>query len=350
MHYMALVGALLLGLQLWTWIGWLIAGPQAITGYEDRDSASWYTARVLEVAMIVVFTVLLVYLVRKCRREHELVFEAKLFIAGAAVMWLDMWTNLLQPLFLYSSNWVNLNNPLTGLPFIPNPDPGSLPFPILFHAFNYPVALLVAGVLVSTVMGKLRARWPRMSNVQLLLLCALLGIVFDFAYEIPMFKLRVWAYPGTPDELALFSSNSTKFPIWEWIPAGIAFASFGALRYFKDDRGRQLTERGLEGHSPVVRQTLSVLALIAVVSGVWLWATTTQAIGGLYADPYQPLPAHLVNDVCDAPLLGGGQRTGTAYGHCPQEGSPIPVRKLPESADDGQDAGDDGSAGTARAP
>jgi hypothetical protein len=73
---------------------------------------------------------------------------------------------------------------------------------------------------------------------------------------------------------------------------------------------------------------ISTVAVMGVVNLVWLVCTTVQATVGFYAAPYKPLPAHLVNDMCDAPLLEGGQVTGTRYGPCPEKGVRIPIRSL----------------------
>ena len=116
------------------------------------------------------------------------------------------------------------------------------------------------------------------------------------------------------------------------VPAGFAFATFGALRFFKDDKGLEFTERGLDKLSPGKQTLVSTLALIAVLHIVWLASTSLQAIVGFYADPYKPLPKYLINDMCDAPVLGGGQVTGTRYGPCPEQGLEFPIRFLPGQA------------------
>lgn len=331
-HYLAAFGGLMLLLQAWTYAGWLAAGPYSVTEYKTPGSLNWWAARCYEVAFGILFLGLAGWVVRRCVRERRFTFDAKLMLAGWSVIWLDAWTNILAPIWMYSSNWTNLNNPLSGFPLPVNPDIGRLPFPLFFHMFCYPLTNLGAGLLVCGIMGTLRSRWPSISIARMLLVAVLIGIAFDLAFEIPMFKLRLWAFPGTPDQLALFSGDSTKFPIWEMIPAGIGFASFGALRFFKDDKGREITERGLEAHAPWKRTLISTVAVMGAVNIVWLVCTTGQAFVGFFAAPYKPLPAYLVNDMCDAPLLEGGRVTGTRYGPCPEKGFAMPVRDLPGPA------------------
>jgi len=329
-HYLALFGSVMVLAQAWVWVGWLARGPHEVTRYREPGSVAWWAARSYEVVFGVLWLCLMVWVARRCLRERRFTFDAKLVLASYSVIWLDAWINIIAPIWMYSSNWINLNNPLSAFPLAINPDIGRLPLPLLFHAFCYPLTTLGAGLLVCFLLARMRARWPSLSNAQLLLLCVGIGIAFDIAFEAPIYKLRLWAFPGSPDELALFSGESTKFPVWEMIPAGIAFASFGALRFFKDDRGRPLTERGLEGASTWKRSLVSLAATIGVVHLVWLASTSGLAVVGFYADPYKPLPYHLINDMCDAPVLGGGQVSGTRYGPCPEQGRRIPTRFIPE--------------------
>jgi hypothetical protein len=331
-HYLAVFGVLMLVTQTWTWIGWLLGKPYSITKYKTPGSLNWWAAHTYEVLFGCLFVYLVIWVTRRCLQARRVVFDAKLMIAGVSLLWLDAWTNITAPLWTYSSNFINLNNPLAGFPLAINPDIGRMAFPFVLHAFVYPSVNLCAGIVVCAVIRKLLEWQPSQSFAQLLLKVVLIGILFDIAFEMPMFLLGLWAYPGTPNFLSFFPGTAQKFPIWEIIPAGLAFAAFGALRYFKDDRGLELTERGLDHLKPRLRFFVSMCALIGVLHIVWLTSTCVQAVGGFYSAPYPPLPKYLINDMCDAPILGGGQMTGTRYGPCPQEGRPYPIRYLPGQA------------------
>src|SRR6266567_3353775 len=96
-HYLAALGLLFLFWQGWTYTAWLADHPHQITQFRDRNSASWYAARAYEVLFTLVAIVVLVYLVRLCRRERRLAFDAKLAIALAACIWTDPGVNFIQP-------------------------------------------------------------------------------------------------------------------------------------------------------------------------------------------------------------------------------------------------------------
>ncbi|BBY83415.1 hypothetical protein MPUL_45730 [Mycolicibacterium pulveris] len=309
------------------WIAWLLDGPTQVTQFQDPSDFTFKAARVMEWGMGIAFVAMVVWLVRRCIRERRLIFDAKLFIAGICVIWLDAWTNFVAPIWLYNSNFTNVAPPTAYIPGVINPAMKDMPFPLLFHAFNYPVALLGAAIVVSGVLTQLRRRFPQARIGVLLLLCVLFGIAFDFVYELFMMRTGMWAFPGTPDELSLWGSQPNKFPLLELLPAGMAFATFGALRFFRNDRGEHLSERGVANLPPRWRTTVSLLATIAVVNLVWIVLCTIQVISGFYADPYKPLSPALLANICDGPLEGGGERVGTPYGPCPEQGARIPIRR-----------------------
>jgi hypothetical protein len=318
---LALAGAGCLAVQGWVWLSWLADGPEPVRQYRDHDSTSWYVARFFEGLIVLVAVGMLVHLVRSCRRERRLTFDAMLCLAGAAAYWIDPIDNWLQPLFMYSSNWVNLANWSGHVPFVVNPDAGRMPEPVLFiglcYTFGFPAFLMV----INAGMGWARRRWPGLSFARLLGLTLLAGAAIDVIFELPMFKLRMWAYPGTPD-VGIFPHGATKFPLVEIAVAGLVFGGLAALRFFKDDRGRNVLERGAAHLKPRLRGPASVLALVAVTNVAFFTAGVVEMAVGLYAAPYKKMPAHLVNGLCDAPGF-----TGTRYGPCP--GSPgyrIPLR------------------------
>jgi hypothetical protein len=98
-----------------------------------------------------------------------------------------------------------------------------------------------------------------------------------------------------------------------------------AVRFFKDDTGRTVVERGLEHARPRTQAAVSVLALTGMLGTAFGIAVIGEVAVGPYASPYKALPKHLLNGLCDAPGT-----TGTSYGPC--LGSPgyrAPLRRLP---------------------
>ena len=84
-----------------------------------------------------------------------------------------------------------------------------------------------------------------MSNTGLVALTLILVAVFDAAIEQAGLRLDLWAYPGYPDALSV-GGGVHKLPFIEMIFIAIWIGGTACLYYFRDDRGRTITEQGLE--------------------------------------------------------------------------------------------------------
>jgi hypothetical protein len=320
-QYLALAGVLLAVLELWTWVSWLAAGPRPITRWRDPGDPSWYGARVYELLMLACVVGVSVSVVRGIRRERRLTFDAMMVIGGFSTLFWDPMVNWLQPNFMYSSQWMNLNTWVCHVPAIPNPDACALPQPVFIMGI-YPFGLVAFAMILTRLMTWLRRRWPSMTTFRLVALTFLGAGLICVALEGPMFLLHLWALPGAPGDFALFD-DAHRFAWAEYLTTTMVFGLLGVLRYFRNDRGQTLVERNL-GHLTPGRRTLtSVFATIAYMNGALILLVLIQILPGMHASPYpREYPAHLVNGLCDA-----GPFTDTRYGPCP--GSPgfrIPLR------------------------
>ena len=83
-HYLALASVPLLAYQFWTLVAWLADGPVPVNQYRESGSTSWYAARIIEVGLILVALVMIAGIVRDCRKQRRLSFDAMLLIGLAA--------------------------------------------------------------------------------------------------------------------------------------------------------------------------------------------------------------------------------------------------------------------------
>jgi hypothetical protein len=125
--------------------------------------------------------------------------------------------------------------------------------------------------------------------------------------------------------LTLFYGHYYQFPIYETLLLSLPMTAVTCLRYFKNDRGQTLVERGLHdvGGSGLKRTAIRFLALVAATNVIFL---------GLYNIPMQWFAMRTtapVQDIVDRSyLLNGICGPGTTYA-CPGKDIPIP---RPESA------------------
>lgn len=330
-YILATIGALVAGYALWTWGSWLADGPEQITASRDRDSISWPVARAYEVIMVVAVAWVCVHLFRQCRRERRVVFDVVMVVAGFFTLFWDPMVNWMQPNFMYSSNWLNLNTWVDNAPGVVNPTANLMPQPV-FIMLIYPFGLLIFAMIVNHGMGVLRRRRPGTSNLALIAFGYAYGWVIAFALEAPAFLTNLWGLPGAPATLSFFG-NDQRFAWPEYLTTAIVFTTFASVRYFQNDKGQTIGERGLEGLSAGMRLVVSTLATIAMFA-MSMWALLlVQIPGGFHSSVYPPgYPAHQINGLCDIP--GNENWTEpTAYGPCP--GSPgfrMPVKQTFEQA------------------
>jgi hypothetical protein len=322
---LAVIGVVVTGYALWTWGSWLADGPTQITASRDPASASRWVARIYEALMVVAVVVLTVRIVRECRREHRLVFDAVIVIAGFFALFWDPMVNWMQPNFMYSSQWLNLNTWTGNAPGVVNPTANLMPQPV-FIMLIYPFGLLGFAMVLNHGMGVARHRFPRISNLGLIAFTYVYGWILAFCLEAPTFLFNLWGLPGAPATLSLFD-NDHRFAWAEYITTAIVFTTFAAVRFFRNDKGQTIGERGLEGFSAGARTIVSIFATIAMFA-MSMWALLLiQIPAGLHSSPYPAgYPAHQINGLCNIP----GNKNWiqpTAYGPCP--GSPglrMPVK------------------------
>jgi Spirocyclase AveC-like len=310
-QYLALAAVPLLAYQAWTLVSWLASGPHEVTAYQQTASASYEAAWVIQIALIIGVSTLVVLLVRQCRRERRLTFDAVLFIALATTVFWDTVVNFVQPVWFYSTNWVNLNAWWGHAPFILNRDAGQVPFPVLALGLTYPFFVLNARILCR-IMRAAENRWPGISKVRLILVCLGPALLIGALYSMSNVLTHLWDGPGMPFPIL---HGSHYWSTGEFLYIGIWSTTIASLRYFTDDHGRTLTERAPAHYGQRRRTTVRVLATIAFCNlSVIVWSAPL-IFTGLYAKPYPTLPRSLSNVACNTPGT-----TGSHYGPCP--GSP----------------------------
>jgi hypothetical protein len=222
-YYAAVLAIPFLFWEFWTLSAWLAKGPHEITQYRNTHEAAWVAARIYEPVMIVISLALLVYIVRGCLRIRRLSFDAMLCISCLLMAWLDPLEMFFQPVFLYSSDWTNLNSWCSQVPGVVNPDCSRIPEPIPFlplvYTFGVPACTMIGG----WVIRKVRARYPGISFFKMLAIVAIFGVIFDIFVEFPMILLHLWNYPGFPDSFSIFSGG-IKLPLAVPIGAAIFWA------------------------------------------------------------------------------------------------------------------------------
>jgi hypothetical protein len=141
--------------------------------------------------------------------------------------------------------------------------------------------------------------------------------VTDFIVETLLCYGHVIAYPTTVSSWTIFTGTAEQFPLYESLMwGGLGWAPLMVLRFYVDDRGYSVVERGVDtlNVSNTVKVVLQILAVGAVTNICYMTYDIGMTLIGMQIDNDNSAvyPSHLVNSVCGkgTPYLCPSPATG----------------------------------------
>jgi hypothetical protein len=187
----------------------------------------------------------------------------------------------------------------------------------------YIFGMLALMLLFNAVMRVAKRRWPDISAVRMFFWVLGAAMCMDVVIQVPAILLRLWAFPNLP--ISLFSQD-VRYPLADLFGFSPFFATMAMLRFYKDDRGRTVVERGLDHLSARRRTLVSLLAVIGFANAAYV----AFSLPDVWMAPYSSYmakntPAHLMNGICDDATTVKGSK----YGPCPgMPGYRMPLRDI----------------------
>jgi hypothetical protein len=259
-NFFALMGALTLTFVAYVWIAWVAGpnfkavpqGPSDLPGWMDTVQTIWQPAGILATLAILWFV-----LIKPWRREGRPTTDGVLVLAFCTLWFQDPLSAYNGHWFVYNTNLVNFGSWVSEVPgWNSFSQPGAMvPEPILIIGPVYVYFIIIATWIGCWVMRRVQERRPHLAKWQLIaavfpVMC-LVDVVGEAFVWLP---LGFWEYPGGFG--LLFPSTYHKYPINEMLTIASLFTAMVALRYFKDDKGMTLVERGADRIKSPRRQTL----------------------------------------------------------------------------------------------
>ena len=184
----AAVGGALLVLQLYVWIRW-ITGPYFERVPGGTTDPPMYMKAFLTFNAILMWVLLPIaiwwFIVRPWVRERRITLDGMLLVSMGLMFFQD-------PLLNYFNTWCTYNTWLwnrgswsSDIPGWVSPEePGrQVAEPLLINAPGYTAGVLVITIFGCWVMRKIKARWPNISNIRLILVTYAFTFVLDFVME-----------------------------------------------------------------------------------------------------------------------------------------------------------------------
>lgn len=268
----ALVGGLVLAFITVVLLRWMTgplfapvpSGPSEPPGWMKVNLVFWQVASPLAALAVIWHAV-----IRPWRRERTIGLDG-CFVIAFSTLW--FW----DPLCNYTGSWVTYNSWMINMGSWHAGVPGSASFaapgqmlaePLLLIPPLYVYFFWLACQMGSWVMNRVATLRPGAGKPTLIGACFLVVLVFDLVLE-----GLIWM-PGGAWTLAgghlpvLFPGTYHQFTANEWIPVTMTLTAVACLRYFRDDRGHTVADRGLSELRISARRALAyrVLAVTGLV-------------------------------------------------------------------------------------
>ncbi len=333
----ASIGGALLVLQGYVWIRW-ITGPyfQRVPSGPGDPPMYMKVPLVANAVMAGIGLPLAVwwFIVRPWRRERRFTLDGMLLVSCGLMFFQDPLLNYLNTWCTYNTWNFNLGAWSSEIPGWVSPEvPGhQTAEPLLTNTPGYALNLLfiIAGCWI---MRKAKARWPNASNLMLIGVVYAANIVIDFIMEgLVMLPIGFYVYPGAIRAVSINAGTYYQWPLYEGLMWGGVLTGLCCLRYFTDDRGRTVVERGLDRVRGGFARTQLVrfLAIFAAVSGCFFF---------FYNLPAQWVAMHAdrwPEDVQHRSYFNGGICGDRTHQPCPNPVLPMPTKHSGYINTDGQ--------------
>ena len=334
----ACIGGALLALTLYVWISW-ITGPYFQRVPSGPSEPPMYMKIPLTANAVVLWIglpfALWYFIIRPWVRERRITLDGMLLVSMGLMFFQDPLLNYFNTWCTYNTWLFNRGSWSSNIPGWVSPEePGAqVAEPLLTNAPGYAYGVLLITIAGCWVMRRIKLMWPGISNIRLILVTYAICFVFDFVMEaLVMLPIGFYTYPGSIRAVSVFADTYHQWPVYEGLMWGGVQAALCCLRYFTDDRGRTVVERGLDGIRGgfAKQQFVRFLAIYGAVSACFfvIYNVPAQWIG-MRSDPW---PAdHMKRSY----LIGGICGEGTDK-PCPDPHLPIPTKRSGYINTDGQ--------------
>lgn len=326
-HIWSGIGFFWLALIAYVFVTWLVSGDVQTTetGVTPVPESMQFNAVFWQYLLGLMSALLFYFIVIKgWQKEGQLTLYGMLYIASQCMWWQDALLNYISPIFSYNSilpNWGSWN---ASVPGWVSPNAEKMPSPVFLYLGLYPVFFCGATVALVSLLKKLKARWPQMSNVKLVLIMFVALGVFAVVAEGTWLRTGLYTYTGLYSPITLWPEEAYKVPVLSiFVLDSLVLTLLAMLIFYRDDKGNTYVERGSEKLTvkPAIKTTMRTLAVIGAANTI-LFVTYNIPMNylALIGPGWAPAvleKSYFTNGVCG---------DGSDY-YCPGGVVPLPVGK-----------------------
>ncbi|WP_083883993.1 spirocyclase AveC family protein [Nocardia higoensis] len=300
--WLARVGALIVALQLYIYIRWILSDDFAPVphGPDEIPTSTMVLIRISEVICVVGMVAFVIWLVRRTRREGQLPTIGVFLIAWLLAAWQDVGVNAIRPVFAYSTGFFQMGS---WGPYVPGwvAKGAETPQPIWYTLADYLLFLPLAVVGIDKVIKAARKRFPRLNKAGIVASMLLLFFVLDTAIEQMLQRQGLWTYMRVNSTWSIFPGTLDQFPLYEGIVFGAVVTVLSISIYcFRREDGLLISDAGIERlRSKRGVSVVRILALTTVVNAIMLVFNLGFNLVNQHADTTPPsIPSYFHVEMC----------------------------------------------------
>lgn len=309
MLWWAVVGAGFLALQLWVFGSWILSGDaKAISaGPDPVPGAAKAWAIGSQIALSIGAVLVIGSVVRRCRKERRLTFDAILLIGWASIFWGNPLENYTQVMRLASGYMVNLGSWIGHVPGVISPTADRVPEPLIYMLALYFGYGALTTFAVSAGMVRATRRWPALVGGRLFFATWMAVFALEIVVESLWARTEIMAYAGGIRGISLFAGHPAQMPLHIPLLVSLTLTLFAWLHH--SGAAQAALFRGAERTR---RQTaVRILAMVGAANIAMLCYAVPAQWFALHPGPFPKYPSYLNNGVCgrtvdDLPCPGPG--------------------------------------------
>lgn len=255
-------------------ISWIVAGEPERVSTGGTPLPTWMkVALSIQQWGVLAGMVALIWFkaVRPKLRTGTVPFDGLMVVSFALMWWSDPMYNYFTPGFNYNAYFVNLGSWVGHTPGWMSPNATEIPQPLIWLPGIYTCWFFGMVMIVNWIFRKCRARWPTISPLSMWLVSFFPTMVVGTVCEASLMIMGSHSYASAIRELSFNPGKYYEFPVYQGITATLLFTTWGAMRYFRNDRGRSFAERGVDQlNVPTqLKGTMRFLAVSGAITGIF---------------------------------------------------------------------------------
>jgi len=243
------VGLAFLAFAAYLIVAWVAAGePERVsTGPTPLPTYMKVSLLVQEWGLFVGMVLLIWFkAIRPKLRTGTVPFDGLMILTFALMWWSDPFYNYFTPGFNYNAYFINLGSWVGHAPGWMSPNSTQIPQPLIWLPAVYTCAFFAMVLIVNWIFRKLRAWRPTMSAASMWLIAFVPMSIVGTLWEAAFMVMGSHTYASAIREVSLNPGTYYEFPVYQGITASLLYTTWGAMRFFRDERGRSFAERGID--------------------------------------------------------------------------------------------------------